>query len=470
MLPRRAGRYALLAACMLYYLSWVPAALPVLLAVTGVSYFGGLALQKRQETQKSTRTLFVFFLLFTLSFLLVCKYTAFFARCVQHVLQFAGSKDTIAIPSMLLPVGISFFTLQAVSYLADVRSGKLPAETNFITYLLFMSFFPSVTSGPISRAPDLLPQLREKQTAHYSAVKHGLVRILWGLFLKLVIADRISPWVGLIYGKPGTYAGWPMWSAVLLYGFEIYTDFAGYTHIACGAAMLFGIRLPENFDLPYLSRSVREFWRRWHMSFSFWLRDYVYIPLGGSRCSKKRKYANVMATFAVSGLWHGAGLNYLTWGLLHGAYQVAGGVLAPVRKKACQKLHLKENNALRVVFSTVFTFALVDFAWIFFRCDTLAGAGAVIAALGGKSSLHFFQLLHDSFTNGAPGFWLVVGCIALLTVLACVQYRCGSLYKKWLALKAPVQWATLLLLFLVVSICGVYGPAYSAQSFIYAMF
>jgi D-alanyl-lipoteichoic acid acyltransferase DltB (MBOAT superfamily) len=470
LLPKHLCTWGLLAACLYYYASWTPQALPILLGVTLVSYLGGRILQQHLAQKKAVKSVLACFLALTLACLLVCKYTAFFISCINQLLHHFGSGVSLTAPAFLLPIGISFFTLQAVSYLVDVASGKLPAEKNFLCYLLFMSFFPSVTSGPICRAPDLLPQFHTKQKADYRMIKHGCLQMLWGFFLKLVIADRIAPWVTFIYSDVHAYAGLPVWSAVLLYSFEIYADFAGYTHIALGAAELFGIRLPQNFNLPYLSLSMREFWRRWHISFSTWLRDYIYIPLGGSHCSKKRKYFNVMVTFAVSGFWHGAGLNFILWGLLHGFYQVAGGILTPVKEKINTLLHWKPQNKLRIVLSTLFTFCLVDFAWIFFRCGSVRQALSVIHAMTYSGGNSLMELVQAQFINGVPGFRLLLISILGVMILECLQHHYGRLYPKWLHWYPAAQWICVFALLMLVLVCGVYGPGFDAQSFIYAKF
>lgn len=466
-LPKRLGIYVLLAACAFYYLTWTPAAFPILLGVAAVSFLGGLWLQK---CQKKRGAVLAGGIILTVAALLVCKYAAFFTAAMQSLLRRFSISVSLQSPNFLLPVGISFFTLQAVSYLVDVYKQKLSAERNFLFYFLYMSFFPSVTSGPICRAGALLPQFRQKHMVTYSQVKHACLRMLRGYFLKLVIANRISPWVTLLYAAPEKYAGLPVWSTVVLYAFEIYTDFAGYTDIALGAAELFGFRLPENFDMPYLFRSMREFWRRWHISFSTWLRDYIYIPLGGSRCSKLRKYGNVLVTFTVSGFWHGASWNFVLWGMLHGIYQVFGGILAPLRARVCAALHLSPKGKLHIFLSTLFTFGLADFAWIFFRAESVSKALRIVKSLFYSAHTSFLSLVSAQFANGIAGFALVVGCLVLMAVLEMVQYSRGPLYPKWLQLHGVLQWLSVFVLLWVVLVCGVYGPGYSAQSFIYAKF
>lgn len=438
---------------------------------TLVVYGSGRWLAWLRQRQKGMRAVLGVCIAATTAGLAVCKYADLFTTTAQRALHALQIPVTLQAPNFLLPMGISFFTLQGISYLVDLYREKLPVERNFAYILLYLSFFPSVSSGPIARAGDMLPQYRTKRVPSYAQVKRSCLRILWGLLLKLLLADRIAPWITFIYGNPSKYAGLPVWSAVFLYGIEIYADFAGYTSMALGAAGLFGIRLPENFDLPYLSQSIREFWRRWHISFSSWLRDYVYIPLGGSRCSKKRKYGNILVTFAVSGIWHGAGWSFLAWGLLHGVYQILGDLLRPARAAVCRVLHLREGSRLRTVLCVCWTFLLVDAAWVFFRAGSASTALRIFRALFGPQTASLQTLLENQFTNGLPGFWLTFIVIGLCIVLECWKRFCGAdPYASWLRRPAAVQFISVLAALLVLLIFGVYGPSYDAQSFIYAMF
>ena len=470
-LPARCSGGCLLLASLVYYATWAPKALPVLLLAAVIVYVGGRIVGGRVNAGKRARLALGISIAASFAPLFLCKYLGFFVSLFQRALHAVGVSATLTAPSLLVPIGISFFTLQGVSYLVDLYRKKLSPERNFFYVLLFLCFFPSVTSGPIARAGEMLPQFREKHTPTYAQVKHGCLRILLGLFMKLMIADRIAPWISMIYGDPVQYAGLPMWNAVFLYGMEIYADFAGYSHIALGAAELLGVKLPENFTLPYLSLSIREFWRRWHQSLSSWLRDYVYIPLGGSRCSKKRKYVNVLVTFACSGLWHGVGLNYIAWGLLHGIYQVLGDVLAPVREFLCRVLHLGEGSRLRTVLSTCWTFLLVDFAWILFRCSSLSNALAIVRGLCQRGTASFAGLVAEHFVNYVPGFVLLMILLVVFLIAECYKRYTGkSLYARWLSKGAVFQWVTLFLCVMLLLVCGVYGPSYDAQSFIYSNF
>lgn len=242
---------------------------------------------------------------------------------------------------ILLPVGISFYTFQALGYTIDVYRGDTCAEKNFFQYALFVSFFPQLVAGPIERSSHLLQQLATPHKFNSEEAKSGLLLMLWGFFLKIVLADRIAIFVDWVYGDYHTFGGWYLIVATALFAIQIYCDFAGYSIIAMGAAQILGIRLMENFQSPYLAVSVADFWRRWHISLTSWFRDYLYIPLGGSRCSKWRKYMNKMIVFLVSGLWHGAKISFVVWGGLNGLYQIIGEILQPLRDKLVKLFLLK---------------------------------------------------------------------------------------------------------------------------------
>ncbi len=272
---------------------------------------------------------------------------------------------------LIFPLGLSFFTFQSVSYIADVYTKKIEAEKNPLTVALFVSFFPVISSGSIQRAGNLIPQLKTTHTFDYDNATDGMKFFAWGMFKKLCIADRIAVYVNFVYGNISDSHGLALLLATALYSFQIYCDFSGYSDMAIGCAKFFGFDVGKNFDHPYLSKSVGEFWRRWHISLSSWLRDYVYIPLGGSRVALPRIYLNLIVTFLVSGIWHGSSWNFVIWGLLHGAYQCAGRALKPLLEKA------KIPSFVKIAV----TFCLVTFAWIFFRASSLGEAFTVIRGI-----------------------------------------------------------------------------------------
>lgn len=279
------------------------------------------------------------------------------------------------IKSILLPVGISFYLFMSMGYVVDVYRGTIPAEKNLIPYALFVSFFLTILSGPIERAGNMLVQFKTDflKNIMFDAVRirDGFVRMLWGYFMKLVLADRIAILVDQVYASPEKYGGAIVAAASILYTLQIYCDFAGYSNIAIGVAQTLGIKVMDNFRSPYLADSISDFWRRWHISLSSWFRDYVYIPLGGNRKGKIRKYLNIMIVFLLSGLWHGAGWTFVLWGGLHGLYQVVGALLKPVKKKLTALLGV-ENNSISIRLVKIgATFFLVNSAWILFRAHQI---------------------------------------------------------------------------------------------------
>ncbi len=310
--------------------------------------------------------------------------------------------------SLLTPVGISFFTFKAVAYLAEVYKGALPPCRHFGRYALYVSFFPEVSMGPIQRPGNLMAQIGTPRAFDAGRAVRGAQLMLWGYFEKLVVADNLAPYVSAGLDAPDLVMGLSVFLASVLYAVQLYADFAGYSHIAIGCMQLLGFDVPENFRAPYFSTSVKEFWNRWHISLSSWLRDYVYIPLGGSRCSTARCCVNLLITFLVSGLWHGTGLQFAVWGLLHGAYLAVGRLTAPARARLWRASHIPEQSAPARGLKMLVTFVLVWFGWVFFRAPTLSGA------------LHLFARMPDSFSLAPP---------ALKNALAMLGFNSGMLVR-----------------------------------------
>ncbi len=373
--------------------------------------------------------------------------------------------------AVLLPVGISFYTLQTIAYMVDVHKGKIKPQKNFLKYLLFITFFPQILQGPIPRYEELFPQLEQGHDLKEQNIRNGLYLILWGFFQKMVIADRCNLVVNEIFANYVNYDGLYFWIAGILYSIQLYTDFAGCVSIASGSAQLFGIRLSQNFNHPYFAVSVKDFWRRWHISLSSFLRDYVYIPLGGNRKGKIRKWLNIMITFTVSGIWHGIGTHYLAWGLLHGFFQVAGEILMPVKEGLLKLTGMKRGCFAHRMFSRLFTCFLVMVAWIFFRAENTSKAIYMTAHLFTKWN-PWILVSGQLYALGlAEEEWLLLILCVLLLAAVGILHEKGVFIREAFA-KQPLifRWMVLFAGIFVILIAGVYGPGYDSAQFIYGGF
>lgn len=361
----------LLLASYYFYMNWEPTYALLLLTSTLITYLAALGIEYFR-TVRYRKLCLVSSLVLNLSILFLFKYYNFLAQNVEALLCRGGLGIDIPEFQLLLPVGISFYTFQALGYSIDVYRGTTKAEHNFATYALFVSFFPQLVAGPIERSNNLLPQFKHKHTFDYNEAMIGLRMMVWGYFLKLVLADRCGIYVDSIFNNIDKHNGGSFLLASLLFPFQIYGDFAGYSLIAIGAARIMGFRLMENFRRPYFACSIGEFWHRWHISLSTWFKDYVYIPLGGNRVPRLRQYFNLLVTFVVSGIWHGANWTFLCWGTLH-------GVLLCIEKAF--GIGRQEYTGLRRVWHWAMTFTLVCLAWILFRANTLQDAVIVISGI-----------------------------------------------------------------------------------------
>lgn len=301
----------LLAASYFFYGCWNIKYTFLIISVTLISYISALCIEKYEEKKKN---ILLFSLIVFISFLFVFKYFDFFGNIFNYLMKVNKSEIRISNLSLLLPVGISFYTFQAISYVIDVYRADCKAEKSLLKYALYIAFFPQLVAGPIERANNIIPQFDRKYEFNYRQITDGMILIAWGMFKKMVIADELAVYVDKIYGKVVSYTGFALIIATIMFAVQIYCDFSGYSDIAVGSAKLFGIDLMKNFEAPYLSSSLQEFWTRWHISLSQWLKDYVYIPLGGGRKGKIRANFNLLCTFLVSGLWHGADIKFVIWG------------------------------------------------------------------------------------------------------------------------------------------------------------
>lgn len=373
LLPNKYRWILLLIASYYFYMSWNAKYVFLIFITTFTSYLCAILIEKKPEHKKLILTIT---LLVCLGILFVFKYFNFFFESINYLL---GNKLHSVTLNLLLPVGISFYTFQTLSYCIDVYRGNIKAEKHFGYYATFVSFFPQLVAGPIERPDNLLPQLRKEKEFDYNKAVYGLKLMTVGFFKKIVVADNLAYYVDMVYNDLSYYQGFALVLAAFFFTIQIYCDFSGYSDIAKGSAKLLNIDLMDNFKTPYFSTTIKEFWSRWHISLSSWFKDYVYIPLGGNRCSKLRHYFNLLATFLVSGLWHGANITFVIWGGIHGLLQILEDIF-----------HIKKNTktySLSWFIRVILVFMLMSITWVFFRASNLHDA------------LYIFRHMFDGITN-----------------------------------------------------------------------
>ena len=438
----------LLAVSYLLYMQWKPAYALVLLGVTAVTWLAALLLEKTRHPKRMLAAGVVLALLPLFLF----KYLGFAGETISQALAAAGLQFQLSGLNLAIPIGISFFTLQALVYLRDVYYGQQEAEREFLTYALFVSFFPCILAGPINRASLVIPQLKRlRPYLDYAKAVEGLRMLLWGMFMKVVVADRVALYVDTVLSSYVNYMGMTCLVASLLYSIQIYADFAGYSLMAIGVGKVLGIELAENFRRPYFAVSITDFWHRWHISFSSWLRDYIYIPLGGSRCSKLRNYLNILVTFFVSGIWHGASWTFVVWGMLHGISQVIEKMLG---QQKCS------YGWLGRTVKTAVTFLLVTLAWIFFRMPTLGDACNVVARIFDPA------LPKTIYSPGGTVTLYMLLAVGIIVVNDTVEETFGESHLPFHSGRRMVRWASCLAVIVLILLCGVF----SSDQFIYANF
>lgn len=472
-IPRKTRYIWLLIASYYFYMSLSPQYLILLVILTLVTYFTGIFMEKGSPGAK--KCCMIACLIVSLGILAVFKYSGFVMDSLNGILSSLHLQPMENTFHPVLPVGISFYTFQAVGYMLDVYRGNSRAERNVVKYALFVSFFPNILSGPIERGKNMLPQienLKNLKLWDYDRITSGAVLMLWGYFQKMVIVDRVALLVNEVYDNYRMHGAIAVITATLFFSVQVYCDFAGYSNLAVGAAKLMGIELMRNFETPYFSRSVGEFWRRWHISLSTWFRDYLYIPLGGNRCSKARHYLNLMVVFLVSGLWHGASWGYVVWGALHGAYQIIGIQTKQLRRRIADRLQFRQESFSYKLMQTGMTFVLVGFAWIFFRAENVRQAGGMISRLFTRWDP--WTLFDESiYTWGLDRkeFWIAIFVIAVLLVVDLVRrVRQQDVIQLLSAQCIWFRWGLYLLLLFAILIWGQYGPEYDPQVFLYFEF
>jgi D-alanyl-lipoteichoic acid acyltransferase DltB (MBOAT superfamily) len=466
-IPYRLRWILLLGASYYFYISWNPAYVILIIVTTSITYYAGIRLGNVGTKRKRKTSLFLS-LFFNLGFLFAFKYYNFFNESLKDILRhynlFYGGPALKA----LLPIGISFYTFKNLSYIIDVYRGDKPPEKHWGYLALYVAFFPQLLAGPIERATRFLPQLYERFDFDYQRVTIGLKLMLWGLFQKMVIADNLAPLVDSVYTDPAHHSGIGLVLATLFFTFQIYCDFAGYSHIAIGAAKVIGFTTMDNFNRPYFSKSIPEFWRRWHISLSTWFRDYFYIPLGGNRVSIPRWYFNLFIVLLICGLWHGANWTFVVWGGLHGLYLVFSAFTRKMRENIYRAMGLDRVPRLHDCLKVMVTFLLVCFAWIFFRANNISDGIVILSRLftGWEGTLSFD--LFKSVPLWKPlKFELMTG-VASIGVLILVQL----LQTRWSIMQILsqkpiwIRWTAYYSLLLAILLFGNFG----GKPFIYFQF
>lgn len=474
-IPRKWRPGWLLAASYYFYMSWNPR-YAVLMAFSTVSTFAtGLLLEKANRTEEETKRIrnkkvcVAFSFLINLGILFFFKYFDFALENLNRILAVFHVSALQKPFDVLLPVGISFYTFQALGYTVDIYRGKLKAERSLVRYALFVSFFPQLVAGPIERSENLLIQIRSLETWNLwkmDRIRDGLLLMLWGFFQKLMIADRAAIAVNAVYNQYRAFGGGEIILATVLFAFQIYCDFDGYTNIARGVAKVCGFELMENFKQPYFARNIGDFWRRWHVSLSSWFRDYLYIPLGGNQVSPVRNWANLMITFLVSGAWHGASWHFILWGGLHGFYQIVGKWKNSLLIKLKKFSGNEKEFRLPVLLQRIVTFCLADFAWMIFRANSLSDVVGML-----KMILTNPRVKDLAAMNLSKIEWSLLG-ISMGVLFLVDLLRSKDISVNRLVVNRHVLIRILLYTLGIGSILifGVYGIAYDASQFLYFQF
>jgi len=464
-LPHRVRWLLLLAASCYFYMAFVPIYILILGFTIVVDYFAGLAIEKREG--KSRKLLLLISLAANIGILFVFKYYNFINENLTFITGSIGFSNPFPFLDILLPIGLSFHTFQAMSYTIEVYHRRQKAEHHFGIYALYVMFYPQLVAGPIERPQNILHQLRERHSFDYTRVKEGLFLMCWGMFKKVVIADRLAMFVNPVYDSPGDYSSSALITASVFFAIQIYCDFSGYSDIALGSARVMGFKLMQNFNAPYTSKSISEFWSRWHISLSSWFRDYVYIPLGGNRVVRWRRYYNLFIVFLLSGVWHGANWTFALWGLLHAAFIIIGLISRKQQEAISEFLKTKGLSAVNSFGAIAITFTLVTFAWIFFRANNINDAFYIArASVSGLPHFSFTSLYGDVTRAGLSSWGFIFSAFLVVFLLTIQTIESGSI-TEWISKKSTAYRWTIYYLIILAMVC--FG-IYQRSQFIYFQF
>lgn len=492
LIPHRFRWALILAASCYFYMAFIPKYILILGVTITVDYFAGIGLERLQGPKR--RWLLIASILANVGMLVFFKYFNFANENIAMLAKFIGWNYPIHSLSIILPIGLSFHTFQSLSYTIEVYRGHQKAERHPGYLALYVMYYPQLVAGPIERPQNILHQLHAEHRFDHRRVADGMKWMAWGMFKKVVVADRMAIFVNPVYDDPTTHLGPALVVATLAFAIQIYCDFSGYSDIALGSAQVMDVRLMKNFDHPYFARSISDFWRRWHISLSTWFRDYLYIPLGGNRVPKLRWAFNILLTFLISGLWHGANWTYIIWGALHGLYFILFELIRPIGERLPSLIGRGKLPRLKIALSTLTTFSLTTFAWIFFRANSISDAFFIATHLhsGWRAYLRdswnillngiqqgafpgiqpiveaFFQILKPITGEARTVIALSLLALVVLFIVEILQFR-GALIEK--INRQPVYLRQLLYASLIAIIL-IFGTNYASkqQAFIYFQF
>ncbi len=453
-IPHKYRWVLLLVGSYFFYMCWNWKYISLIIISTVIDYFAGRRMAALPERQQRRKYL-ILSLLTNLGLLFIFKYFNFFVDSLNTTFLIFNFNFLIPSLEVLLPVGISFYTFQTLSYSIDVYRGKIEHEKHFGIFALYVSFFPQLVAGPIERASRLLPQFYRVNHFDQARVVSGLRLMLWGLFKKIVVANRLAIYVDAVYGNAELHSGVTLLVATWFFAFQIYCDFSGYSDIAIGAARVLGYDLMKNFNRPYFSKNINEFWSRWHISLSTWFRDYVYIPLGGNRKGEPRMFFNILIVFLVSGMWHGANWTFLVWGALHGVFAMMSRITLSRRDQMVDALKIPKS----VVdgFRMFVTFQLVCLAWIYFRAASISDANFILQSIFTTPGGLFIPAL-DQFIYGLMGIFLLL--------MGDAAQEAANLTALFVRRPRTVRWASYIVLIVITILIGVFDES----QFIYFQF
>jgi alginate O-acetyltransferase complex protein AlgI len=442
----------LLAISCYFYMVFFPIYILILGFTIVIDYYAGIYIEKNKGKQR--KLYLIFSLIANIGVLAVFKYYNFLNENLTYFLNSLGIQNHTPILTWALPVGLSFHTFQAMSYTIEVYRGKQPAERHFGIYALYVMFYPQLVAGPIERPQNIIYQFRKKQVFDYQNVADGLKLMTWGFFKKIVIADKIGLFVSAVYDQPQHHQGLPLIIATVFFSIQIYCDFSGYSDIAIGAAKIMGFDLMKNFDSPYFSKSIAEFWKRWHISLSTWFRDYLYISLGGNRVLKWRWYYNLFITFLISGLWHGANWTYVVWGGLNGLYLIIEAITKPYRVNLLTKVSLL-NSIFINIFSVAITYILICLAWVFFRAHDIESALYIIKNMPINVISTWKILFTENFGLDIYGYFTSI--ISIIILFSVEFFGLKVPINKWLSQKSIfIKYSFYTLLILMILFWGAF--------------